>query len=35
MKSIDDDPVSSARFEPETKIAGKIRERMMNCGGER
>src|SRR3989442_7795112 len=35
MKWIDDDAVASARFEPETKIAGKIRERMMNCGGER
>src|SRR2546428_9567702 len=35
MKWIDDDAVASARFEPDTKIAGKIRERMMNCGGER
>ena len=35
MKWIDDDAVASARFEPETKIAGKIRERMMNCGAER
>jgi hypothetical protein len=35
MKWIDDDVVASARLEPETKIAGKIRERMMNCGAER
>src|SRR5881628_3341611 len=35
MKWNDDDAVASARFEPDANIAGKIRERMMNCSGER